>query len=275
MCLLGLSVFYLVATAQELYNKQAIYTMTFQTDSNDIETKNTVEMELLINDSNSLFQTLKQRQQDSVLYFHEQDKANRSSIGGGIIAKPINKLSYKIIKDNNSIKVYDSAFGLNLDGKDIIYSYQEPIDSFYWQIKEDTIHYGNWICQRADLQYGGRIWTAWFALDIPIFEGPYKFSGLPGLIVKIADKKKYWTFALTSLKELSIQHAINFQGWYIFEEKNKEELYRDRRDFQQSLTVLAADAKPENSAYAEKSKELKERLKVLLEKDNNWIELYP
>ena len=272
---LGLCVFCLGTAAQESYDKQAVYKMTFQTDSNDIETRNTMDMELLINDDNSLFQSLKQRQQDSVLYFHNPDIANRVSNGGGIIAKPINKLSYKIIKEDNVIQVYDSAFGLNLQGKDIIYEYEESIDSLRWQIREDTLHFANWVCQRADLEYGGRVWTAWFAPDIPIFDGPYKFAGLPGLIVKISDEKEFWNFELTSLKPVSIKHAFNFQGWFVFEEKSKEELYQDRRDFQKSMPIVGANAKPENPAHAEKAKNSLEQLKLMLEKDNNWIELYP
>lgn len=270
LCNLGLN-----TVAQETYDKQAVYKMTFQTDSNDIATRNSMKMELLINDGKSLFQALEQRQQDSVIFFHNPDLSNRTSYGGGIIAKPINKFSYKIIKEDRMIKVYDSAFGLNLNGKDILYVYEEPLDSLPWQIKEDTLHFANWICQRAELEYGGRRWTAWFAPDVPVFDGPYKFAGLPGLIIKITDEKEFWDFELLSLKQVSIKHAINFQKWFVFEEKSKKELYQDRRDFQKSLPALGANAKPENPADEEKAKNALKRLKVLLEKDNNWIELYP
>lgn len=275
ICAWGLCLLCWGAAAQEVYDIQAVYTMTYQADSNDIETRSTMEMELLVNDNNSLFQVLKQRQKDSVLYFHQPDMAERSSIGGGIIAKPIHKFSYKIIKEDRTIKVYDSAFGLNLNGKDILYVYEESMDFLPWQIKEDTLHFADWICQKAELEYGGRRWTAWFAPDVPVFDGPYKFAGLPGLIIKITDEKEFWDFELLSLKQVFIKHAINFQKWFVFEEKSKKELYQDRRDFQKSLPALGANAKPENPADEEKAKNALKRLKVLLEKDNNWIELYP
>jgi len=275
MLILGLSTLYLQGSAQEIYHKQAIYKMTFQPDSNDIESRSTMDMELLINDDNSLFQSLKQRQKDSVLYFHQPDIASKTSYGGGIILKPIHKFSYKIIKEDNVIQVYDSAFGLNLQGKDIIYVYEEPKDSLHWQIREDTLHFANSICQRADLTYGGRIWTAWFAPDIPVFDGPYKFAGLPGLIVKISDEKGFWDFELTSLNTVSIEHAINFQQWFVFEEKSKEELYQDRRDFQKSMPIWTADSNPENPADKEFVKDYLKKLKPMIQKDNNWIELIP
>jgi GLPGLI family protein len=46
---------------------------------------------------------------------------------------------------------------------------------------------GNWEAQKATTEFGGRKWTAWFCEEIPLSDGPYKFKGLPGLIVKISD----------------------------------------------------------------------------------------
>ena len=45
------------------------------------------------------------------------------------------------------------------------------------------------------LDLRGRTYTAWYAHDIPIGDGPWKFHGLPGLILKVNDKAKdyYWT----------------------------------------------------------------------------------
>jgi GLPGLI family protein len=38
--------------------------------------------------------------------------------------------------------------------------------------------------------FGGRLWIiAWFNLEIPINEGPYKFRGLSGLIFEIGDSQ--------------------------------------------------------------------------------------
>lgn len=51
------------------------------------------------------------------------------------------------------------------------------------------------------MNYAGRNWTAWFAKDIPIFEGPYYFHGLPGLIISIEDRDKNFNFRLTSIKK--------------------------------------------------------------------------
>ena len=68
------------------------------------------------------------------------------------------------------------------------YCYEETIPVIDWNIEQnkDTTIIG-YHCLFATMQYGGRHYNAWFAPDIPIKYGPYKFNGLPGLIMKISD----------------------------------------------------------------------------------------
>ena len=42
----------------------------------------------------------------------------------------------------------------------------------------------------AKLEFGGRIWYAWYCKEYPISEGPYKFKNLPGLVFEIYDSEK-------------------------------------------------------------------------------------
>ena len=56
-----------------------------------------------------------------------------------------------------------------------------------WKIFPDKEKIGEYDAQKATTDFGGRKWIAWFATDIPINDGPYKFYGLPGLIVKVED----------------------------------------------------------------------------------------
>lgn len=56
-----------------------------------------------------------------------------------------------------------------------------------WKILSDKQKIGEYNTQKATTSFGGREWIAWFSTDIPFQDGPYKFYGLPGLIVKIED----------------------------------------------------------------------------------------
>ena len=56
--------------------------------------------------------------------------------------------------------------------------------------------------QKATTNFGGRKWIARFAKEIPIQDGPYKFHGLPGLILKIEDVSKSHIYELKAIKNL-------------------------------------------------------------------------
>ncbi len=76
------------------------------------------------------------------------------------------------------------------------YIYEEKHNAFNWQLQEDTDTIANYKVQKAICDFGGRKWIAWFSPDIPYNDGPYKFSGLPGLIVKIYDSNMHYVFEI-------------------------------------------------------------------------------
>ncbi len=78
-----------------------------------------------------------------------------------------------------------------------------------WNITNVTDTISGLYCQQAKIKYGGRDYTAWFAPEIPISDGPYVFSGLPGLIVKITDSRGWYTFQLASFERKPAPHYWN------------------------------------------------------------------
>ncbi|KFF00865.1 hypothetical protein IX39_09680 [Chryseobacterium formosense] len=89
-----------------------------------------------------------------------------------------------------------------------------------WKILPDKQKIGEYNAQKATTKYGGREWTAWFSTDLPFQDGPYKFYGLPGLIVKIEDKTGSHSMTLvgnktiqsTVTKELDLPQGIQLYG---------------------------------------------------------------
>jgi GLPGLI family protein len=65
--------------------------------------------------------------------------------------------------------------------------YNDTLLTPAWDIKEDTLTILTQLCQKAICSFKGRNYSAWFAPTIPIQLGPWQFSGLPGLILKIQD----------------------------------------------------------------------------------------
>ncbi|WP_262484509.1 GLPGLI family protein [Chryseobacterium scophthalmum] len=60
---------------------------------------------------------------------------------------------------------------------------------------------GKYKVQKAETNYGGRNWVAWFTTELPFSNGPYIFGGLPGLIISIQDTDNHYSFNLTEVKK--------------------------------------------------------------------------
>lgn len=88
---------------------------------------------------------------------------------------------------------------------DDIYSYttQDPIQ---WKLENETQNYLGFKTQKATTNFGGRQWIAWFTKEIPFGEGPYKFRGLPGLILQIKDSEENFIFNLVKSSNLPITY---------------------------------------------------------------------
>lgn len=76
------------------------------------------------------------------------------------------------------------------DGMDNLH-YSEPIEDMQWVFHADTARTVlGYECQLATCDFADRHYSAWFAPEIPLPFGPYKFGGLPGLILQIQDDEK-------------------------------------------------------------------------------------
>lgn len=73
---------------------------------------------------------------------------------------------------------------------------------FNWKISDEKAKIGSYNTQKATTDFGGRKWIAWFASDIPLQDGPYKFHGLPGLIVKVEDEGQNYSWELKGNKKV-------------------------------------------------------------------------
>jgi GLPGLI family protein len=158
----------------------------------------------------------------------------------------------------------------------IFTTYAIPIqEQLHWTISDEKKKIGNYNCQKAETQYGGRKWTAWFTDEIAIQEGPYVFHGLPGLIIKIHDEKSDYDFELGQIKDFKWNklNKENFQrkiSWENFQKLQKN-FYDD---------ALAMINKSDIKDYDESGNEVKTNFKKMKEdiqrsirRKNNPIEL--
>lgn len=73
--------------------------------------------------------------------------------------------------------------------------YSDSVPTLEWNFigeENDTIM--GYECRKAVTEFAGRQYTAWYAPEIPLPFGPYKFGGLPGLILKIEDAERQFVW---------------------------------------------------------------------------------
>ncbi len=83
------------------------------------------------------------------------------------------------------------------------YLIDEPYPVIKWKISSDTMSFGALHCQKATTHFKGRDYTAWFCPDLPMQGGPWKLSGLPGLILEAYDTKRQVEFKFDGIEDLS------------------------------------------------------------------------
>lgn len=261
------------ASAQEnpiTFDKEIIYKVVYQPDSTNKDDTKDEYAELRLNDTVSIFRTIATGRLDSAA--HNAQKGNSGGLPSSFYADNITDIHYTIVKKKDSI-IHQEVLHPDLFHS---YYYSEPKDILKWEIKPDTMIIENMLCQKATVALGGRKWIAWFAQDIPLPEGPYKFCNLPGLILSAYDDQGHWRFDI-----ITINLNKHGKSW-LHTPNGPPPLNTNKKDFFEKKVYLRANLFELLSAEGRFRGVKPERLEKTRKfyqnesnRDNNWIELYP
>lgn len=102
--------------------------------------------------------------------------------------------------------------------------YTEPTGMQKWIVETDTQTILGYNCQKAVCSWRGRSFVAWFASDIPVKLGPWKFNGLPGLILKLHDTENLYVYEAVSLRSGSF--PIKKRDYKDFTKDSRKHIHR-------------------------------------------------
>ncbi len=167
----------------------------------DINNKDDVKKEMMqldITPKGSSYYSYDKFVSDSTIVaaVEKQAKSGSGNIQINRHDKP-NQINYKVVKDYPDFSTYLST-KISTDQYKVKED-QKPV----WKILPDKQKIGEYMAQKATTSYGGRDWIAWFTAEIPFQDGPYKFYGLPGLIVKIEDTTGSHIMTLVGNKKIA------------------------------------------------------------------------
>ena len=267
--------FLIVGIVTFAQNKRFIYEYKFISDSTKIDDVKTEMMFLDTTKDGSKYYSYTVFNSDSIMKVDlEKQLAATGSINvksdmqKGSVRYSVTK-TYPDYKINLHRRLGMDAYNISDDRK------------INWKISSDKEKIGEWNVQKAEADFAGRHWIAWFSTEIPIQDGPYKFRGLPGLIVKIEDKTGSHKMELKGIKNITGNVDIN-----VFEVK---EIAVNSKQFQKVLKEYENDPTKgikqiqmggtsiiltgKDGTSTKIAKEQEERLKARIKKDNNRIEL--
>lgn len=133
-------------------------------------------------------------------------------------------MNFKIVKDleASSVILKDELFiG--------VISYKETAD-LHWKLLPEKRNIETLQVQKAETDYGGRHWIAWFTQEIPVFDGPYVFMGLPGLIIELKDADNEYLWKLKGSKK-NVRSALQTESLMDESLMSKEAYIKNKENF--------------------------------------------
>ena len=259
-----------------------VYQVTMKSDSTDKTNITTENVILDVSPEKSIFYGEGRVKRDSIM----QRMRETRSMDRSAMQNLRSSIDYIVEKDLVKNITY---FKTRLGRDQYIYEEDRKID---WTILPETVKIGEYEAQKAETTFAGRKWYAWFTQDIPFQDGPYKFKGLPGLIVKVEDANGDYSFDLQQSKKISEFPNFDNRGGNPIKVKRtdfekQEKLYRkDPVSFvTNSFSQGGAPAPPQSMGGGNRGggggfrmdsdfrKQMEDRLKEEVAKNNNPIEV--
>lgn len=118
--------------------------------------------------------------------------------------------------------------------------YTEDLPIINWKILSDTMTLAKHFCQKAICSFRGREFIAWFTTDIPINNGPWKFSGLPGLILKVYDTQKLYSFECIKVEQKNNKFPIEIHNNFNnYKKIDRDKLLKLQKDIHEDFNKVA------------------------------------
>ena len=110
---------------------------------------------------------------------------------------------------------------------------KEPLNLFEWKLDHETKNVLGYSCHKALCSFRGRDYVAYFTKDIPFTAAPWKFHGLPGVVLEVysTDGVCAWDANTLEIRPLMIENFdVPIDG---YETINQNQYLKFRQDLKQ------------------------------------------
>jgi GLPGLI family protein len=230
---------------------ECTYKFVFMRDTVEkIKTTRDTDMRLLVGNKYSKFYSHRLFSADSVFKSMGEDEKVSMLANGGLtdlVQKYGSSEAYKVYTNHKENRI---IFTDMQPPNKILY--REPICNQDWKILDETKEIAGYKCKNAKCSFRGRDYIAWFTNEIPVSEGPWKFNGLPGLIVKVYDIQEHYDFELIFIRKIGKE--ITFNENYL-EVKIKDYIKICRNRIQNPLAYLMSAGRNVKTTFSPEPKQ--------------------
>ncbi len=248
--------------AQKSYSYKATYRLEYQENSSDTNSIKSEIGVLYLGKDHSRYSSLGKAVKDSLENMTNPETLRMDEYN------QMTDFKYSIYKDyqDNELILAEKVFQYEL-------KYKQDLKQIDWEIQPENKEILGFSVQKATGTFAGRNYIAWFAPDLPFSDGPYKFSGLPGLILEISDLKNHYHFSLTGFQELEkpVDKLLNLDS---YKAVSLEELDQVRDDYNRDPIGTMQKAGIKFGWSEEDEAKQKKELTKKHNKRNNPIELH-
>jgi len=214
--------FFIIIT--KTYSQNEVLKVTYDKVFN---TSRTIERTtyLYVQDQYSLYQ----ENFENNLTENNNDKLKEATIVSSY-TPDISSINYKFNSSNNT---YEYITLLSPSEYVLIYDTVK----LNWELTNEKKVISGYECIKAKLKFRGVNWVAWFTTELPYAHGPWKFHGLPGLIMEISDEYNKYNFhaqkiefvetdilqkSLAEIHNKSVSKTMSLQNYQEFLDEKRE-----------------------------------------------------
>ena len=249
----------LIFSQNKNYKYIAEYEVYWQPDSLNKDSKIKLEnYKLLFTNNSSMFIGGNRLGLDSLIFTKNVKLNDMSKLMS--LPKPT---SNKRIFNNNSdtLEIINEVRGQLFKYKDLV--------KLKWKISKQTDSIYNMAVKKATTTFRGRNYIAFYSKEITVPFGPYKYFGLPGLIVSIYDENNHISFNLISITKFDKKLNLDYSS---------EVTLTQKKDFKKAEEQYKNNPIPymesQGAVFSEETKRvIREKFRKRNEKTNNPIEL--
>jgi GLPGLI family protein len=180
------------------------------------------ELNVFVEHNKSIYRQLNMSSQDKQISKSEYDDAV-------LLFSPTGKDISIVYKNYSKGELYSKH--------EVAYKYfvvKDSLNIFSWEILNEKKKILGFNCQLASMHFRGRDYQAWFTSELPV-GGPWKYDGLPGMILEIKSLDDFIKFKVQKIKNdrlqldktdnpFSLRKAISWQEFIDLYKKKAIEL---------------------------------------------------